>query len=780
MPETKGKYSPIPTLSFLKNGGEMGELIRKKDWASTVMGNMEHWPQSLITTLNIILHSKFPMFLFWGPRLICFYNNAYRPSLGNNGKHPFILGEKGEDAWPEIWHIIKPLIDQVLAGGEATWSQDQLIPIYRNGAIEDVYWTFSYSPAIDESGKPAGVLVTCTETTEKVKNLLLLEESNDQLQFAIEAAGLATWDYNPGTNKFTSNARLKEWFGLNNETETALGQAINLVADYDRVRVTAAIEKALDFASGGNIDIDFCITNAVSGNEMIVHTKGRAWFDEHRKAYRMNGILEDVTEQAKSRKKVEKSEQRFHAAVNAIKGILWTNNAAGEMEGKQPGWAALTGQTIDEYKGYGWVKAVHPDDAQPTIDAWNKAVAERKTFIFEHRLKVKDGSWGHFSIRAIPILNEDNSIKEWVGVHTDITEEKEQQQILFESEQKFRLLADSMPQFIWTGNAQGNLNYFNEAVYKYSGLTAEQINTDGWLQIVHPEDRDENIKAWLHSISTGQDFIFEHRFRRHDGEYQWQLSRAVAQKNAAGNIQMWVGTSTNIHEIKQMDEQKDFFINMASHELKTPLTTIKGYVELLQSYHQDSSDNLLITSLATINKQVLAVSRLISEMLDISKIKSGRLSYNKQDFEMNELVNEVVTEIQLIKPGQEITFCKTGDTLVHADRERIAQVMINFLNNAIKYSPGCNKVKLESIIKDDEVIISVEDFGIGISKKDKDRIFERFYRVEGKNEKRFPGFGIGLFVSSEIIQGHGGKIAVKSEPGKGSVFYFSLPLNNKG
>ena len=143
------------------------------------------------------------------------------------------------------------------------------------------------------------------------------------------------------------------------------------------------------------------------------------------------------------------------------------------------------------------------------------------------------------------------------------------------------------------------------------------------------------------------------------------------------------------------------------------------------------------------------------------------------------MVNEVINEIRLIKPGQEITFSKQTDEMVYADRERIAEVMINFLNNAIKYSPGSTLVKVESIIKDDQVIISVQDFGIGISEKDKDRVFEKFYRVEGKNEKRFAGFGIGLFVSAEIIQGHSGKIGVSSEPGKGSIFYFSLPINKK-
>ena len=145
--------------------------------------------------------------------MICFYNDPYRPSLGQDGKHPSILGMKAIDAWPEVWDTIKPLIDKSLQG-EAIWFEDLLVPIYRNGKIEDVYWTFSYSPVIDESGKPAGVLVTCNETTDKVNNLKLLNESKHQLQFAIEATELGTWDYNPATHKLTGNERSKEMFGL--------------------------------------------------------------------------------------------------------------------------------------------------------------------------------------------------------------------------------------------------------------------------------------------------------------------------------------------------------------------------------------------------------------------------------------------------------------------------------------------------------------------------------------------------------------------------------------
>jgi hypothetical protein len=155
-------------LKFLNNGGEMGTLIREKDWSQTSVGNPATWPQSLRTTLSIVLSSKFPHFIFWGKDLICFYNDAYRPSLGNEGKHLTILGKKAIEVWTESWDIIGPLINGVFTTGHSTWSENQLIPIFRNNKIENVYWTFSYSPIFDESDSIAGVLTTLVETTNEV------------------------------------------------------------------------------------------------------------------------------------------------------------------------------------------------------------------------------------------------------------------------------------------------------------------------------------------------------------------------------------------------------------------------------------------------------------------------------------------------------------------------------------------------------------------------------------------------------------------------------------
>jgi signal transduction histidine kinase len=282
---------------YLQGGGEMGELIRNFNWAETSLGTPDTWPQSLLTTVSIILKSKFPMFLWWGPDLIQFYNDAYRPSLGNNGKHPRALGQKGQQCWKEIWPVIHPLIESVLNEGESTWSEDQLIPILRNNQLEDVYWTFSYSPVLGDYGKTDGVLVICTETTNRIKTYKSIQDAKKELEFAIEAADLGTWDLNPATNKFIGNNRLKSWFGLKATDEIDLPSAINVMAEEDRERVAAAIKDAMRPGSNGNYNVEYTIINPIDNVRRVVKAKGRAAFDEEGNAHRFSGILQDITDE---------------------------------------------------------------------------------------------------------------------------------------------------------------------------------------------------------------------------------------------------------------------------------------------------------------------------------------------------------------------------------------------------------------------------------------------------------------------------------------------------
>ncbi|TDQ31187.1 PAS domain-containing protein [Zeaxanthinibacter enoshimensis] len=200
------------TPYFLHGEGEMARLTRSLDWEKTGLGDPEQWPNELKVTLDIVLNSEFPMFLFWGDDYLCFYNDAYRPSLGKTGKHPSILGMKGKEAWPEIWPEIEPLLRQVSKGEGKVYRENQLIPFYRNGVVENMYWTFSYSPVHNEKGEITAVLTVCSETTALVQRQQDLRNSERRFRSMAEdtdlyivtgdETGEATY-FNPAWTKLT-------------------------------------------------------------------------------------------------------------------------------------------------------------------------------------------------------------------------------------------------------------------------------------------------------------------------------------------------------------------------------------------------------------------------------------------------------------------------------------------------------------------------------------------------------------------------------------------------
>jgi PAS domain S-box-containing protein len=555
-------------LKFLTGGGEMGELTRKKDWSKTPVGPPESWPQSLRTTLGIILNSKFPMFLWWGPQLTCFYNDAYRPSLGQNGKHPFILGQNAEEAWPEIWTIIKPLIDQVLAGGEATWSEDQLIPIYRNGRLEDVYWTFSYSPVKDETDAVAGVLVTCSETTEKINNAKKILESEKRFRNVVEQAPLGIAIFRG--DDFVTEMANETYLRIVDKKESEfigkpLFDALPEVKDIVQPLLTGVFKTGAPFhASELGVMLNRYGKKELSYFNLVYHPLREDNGD-------ISGIIvvaTEVTGSVTAKQKTKENEQKLNIVIEASELGTWELNLETKHVTYSDRYLEIFGYKDNRtFTHDQLLKHLHPDDFHIRNAAFERAF-ETGIFNYQSRIIWEDKSIHWFESKGKVIYDAENKAVKMIGTIRDITEEKNHRQVLQEREQKFRLLADSMPQFVWTSDAEGNLNYFNKSVYNYSGLSAEQIEKEGWLQIVHPDERDENAKQWRQSISTGEVFIFEHRFKRYDGGYRWQLSRAIPQRDEQGNITMWVGTSTDIQDQKLFTNELEREVAERTRDLK--------------------------------------------------------------------------------------------------------------------------------------------------------------------------------------------------------------------
>ncbi|RYY91693.1 MAG: PAS domain S-box protein, partial [Chitinophagaceae bacterium] len=397
------------------------------------------------------------------------------------------------------------LLQDVLKTGEAVRGFEQPISFRRpDGSVERLYCNFEYAPYYDNGGDITGVMAIAYDVSVQVREKRARTIAEGEVQAAIAAADLGYWHVDPRDNSLRSNRRTRELFGLPPDEENVdLSVAIDAIHDEDRSRVVETIQQTVTDPAHADYDIEYRVVNPIDGLTRHVRAMGKAYFESGPVAYRFSGTIQDITTRKEAEEALLASQQRFSAAIEAVQGILWTNSPDGRMEGAQPGWSKLTGQPQEEYEGYGWTAALHPDDVAPTVQAWDVAVREKKRFVFEHRVRRADGVYRTFHVQAIPILYTDGAISQWVGVHTDITEQRRAEQALRRNEGQLRMLADFMPQIVWATDAEGYHDFYNERWYEYTGLSYEETKGEGWAHVLHPDDAPRSWQVWQHSLNTG-------------------------------------------------------------------------------------------------------------------------------------------------------------------------------------------------------------------------------------------------------------------------------------
>ncbi len=345
---------------------------------------------------------------------------------------------------------------------------------------------------------------------------------------------------------------------------------------------------------------------------------------------------------------------------------------------------------------------------------------------------------------------------------------KKAQSELRERVQELRSILETIPQIAFTATVEGEIEFVNQYWFNYSE-SAERFPTN------HPDE--ENIEEkWAEAIKTQEPLQCEVFLKMPEQDiYRCHLLRAIPVKENEEVIK-WVGTFTDIEDQKQAENKKIEFLSIASHELKTPLTSIKTYFQLLER-----SLNGMDTPMKYLNRtqwQLNKLQSLIADLLDISKIESGKIKFNRKVFKLEPLLGSAIDIIKHTHEGYSIVKNGTVDVKIYGDEIRIEQVLINYLTNAIKYSPDAKEVHVNvSMMGNKAIEVRVKDFGIGIPKEKQNNIFQKFYRVE-ESSHRFQGLGMGLYICAEIIRRHNGSYGVESRPGEGSEFYFTLPVAN--
>ena len=380
----------------------------------------------------------------------------------------------------------------------------------------------------------------------------------------------------------------------------------------------------------------------------------------------------------------------------------------------------------------------------------------------------------------------------------ELTEQAERAEAaLRESERRQRFVMDSIPQKIFTARPNGDVDYFNPQWTEFTGLSFEQIKGWGWKQFIHPDDLEETVRLWQRAVASGEFYHQEHRFRRADGEYRWHVSRAQPMGDETGRVFMWVGSNTEVHDIKQAEAAlrvsaealadlhrgKDEFLAMLSHELRNPLAPLANAVHLVRL--QKNEDPLQQQARTIIERQVTQLTRLVDDLMEVSRITTGRVQLRHDRIVMSGVVEHAVETVGplMIQRGHEFTVSLPGQPIwLDADAARLQQVLVNLLTNAAKYTDVGGHIWLTverasggRQPPDEEVILRVRDTGVGIAPELLPHIFDLFTQAERSLDRSQGGLGIGLALVHRLVEMHHGRVEVFSALGRGSEFVVHLP-----
>lgn len=466
----------------------------------------------------------------------------------------------------------------------------------------------------------------------------------------------------------------------------------------------------------------------------------------------------------------------------------------GRIEFVNPAWLKTMDYKLDEVLGKSIYDFIHPPCIQEYKEIRTEVIEKKTakevitTFLSKHGDQIiGEGQIGYAYNQDKPGYTR--------CVFKNISARKKAEKKIEESEKRLKTFFQRGPDAIIVINERQEIMEWNPKAEIIFGFTADEVTGKLLSETIIPHQyREAHKKGMLRFLTTGEGPVLNktieitalnkngHEFYinlsisnvKIDGEWLFIafLSDISDRKKTEEAL---IHKEAELLQAKLLEEKKDEFISIASHELKTPLTTIKAYAQLAISLSKDDHQKPAHQFVAKIDQYADKLNFLLNELLDVSRINAGKLILSQTEVEMNSFLPEVLNSMQHITPTHKIILQKNDAVKIKMDTVRMEQVITNIISNAAKYSPGKELIMVDSFKKDNAIIVSFKDFGIGIPKEKISKIFDRFYRVD-EVSKTFSGFGIGLFISSEIIKHHGGKIWAESNEGEGSTFYFSLPL----
>ena len=500
-----------PTFAdFLADGGEMGALTRAYDWSATPLGAPEAWPQSLRTAVRILLNTNHPMFIWWGPELIQFYNDGYRQTMGPE-RHPSALGQRGRDCWAEIWPIIGPQIEQVMSGGGATWHENQLVPVTRHGRLEQVYWTYGYSP-IDDDDRVGGVLVVCRDVTKDYLAAQALREREADLARVQQIGRIGGLEVDLRTG--FRNRRSPEYLQIHGLPPDAVNESheawVQRIHPDDRAATEKKFRDALA-SKARDYTVQYRIIRPSDGEMRWVSVKSTIERDDNGRAIRLVGAHTDVTEQVLAEQALRQSEEQYRnladqlAELNATlaqrveektrerdriwnvsQDLLLVADRDGVWRTVNPAWTRTLGWSEAELlnRTSEWLQ--HPDDSGLTRAEVSELIRGNLTVRFESRFRHKDGSYRWLSWTAVP------DQQQIYAVARDVTAEKAAAERLKATEEA--LLQSQKMEAV--GQLTGGI------AHDFNNLLTGIVGSLDLLQTRLNQGRTDNVARYINAAMT--------------------------------------------------------------------------------------------------------------------------------------------------------------------------------------------------------------------------------------------------------------------------------------
>ena len=637
----------------------------------------------------------------------------------------------------------------------------------------------------DELGRQIYLTGACTEITERK----LAEEARLILAAIVECSDDAIISKSLNGIVQSWNEGAERLFGY--KAEEMVGQPVSTLIPPDRQDEEPQILSRLQ--KGERIDHYETVRRRRDGTLFDVSLSVSPLRNNRGEIIGASKIARDITGRKLAEKALQESQGRMALAMEAgqmgdwewIIGegrVIWSPTLE-IIHGLEP---HSFGGSFEEFQ-----RDMHPEDRERVLAHITTSLEQRSNYRVEYRIIKPDGKLAWIEARGRIFLDESGEPIRMAGVCMDITSRKEAEADLKASEARFRQLADSMPQIVWTARPDGTLNYYNQRWYDFSGFTEETDNAEQWQRVVHPDDLGSCLAVWADCVATGRPYQFDFRLLNKEGQYRWHLVRALPVRNPAGEIISWYGSCTDMHEQRltvdalhqaravseQANRMKDDFLAALSHELWTPLTPVLAILynlrqngDLPESIRQD---------LDSVRRNVELEARLIDDLLDLTRITRGKMELRREQVVLAKVIEDAINtcEPELLAKGLRL-IQEAGDREIEvfADQARVTQIIWNLLKNAIKFTPPGGEITVQVREDSENVEIEVADTGIGIEPERLDKVFDAFEQGGRNITRQFGGLGLGLAISKALAEAHGGTLAAASPgAGRGSTFTLRLP-----